>query len=133
MAEEQDLPAAGLQKNYREQRREERYKVPNDCRQYIQLRVKNGNEAVPAVLGNFSRSGILFECPIPFNKGEHTECIIAISLLVARELSFRIEVKYCYMDKGTYLMGASIDAISDEAWFDLFVEVHDFIMLRRRA
>jgi hypothetical protein len=28
-------------------------------------------------------------------------------------------------------MGASIDNISDEIWFDVFVEVHDFIVLRK--
>jgi hypothetical protein len=50
-------------------------------------------------------------------------------LLLSREISFGIEIKYCYEDKGSYIMGASIDTISDEVWFDVFVEVHDFIVL----
>ena len=112
-------------------RREERYNVPDSCQQYIKLRVKSGNEFGPAILGNFSRSGILFECPVSFSKGMHTECVISISLLLSREISFGIEVKYCYTDKDSYIMGASIDTISDETWFDVFVEVHDFIVLRQ--
>jgi hypothetical protein len=112
-------------------RREERYNVPDSFQQYIKLQVKSGDEFVPAILGNFSRSGILFECPVSFSKGMHTECVISISLLLSREISFGIEVKYCYVDKDSYIMGASIDTISDETWFDVFVEVHDFIVLRQ--
>jgi len=121
---ESDSPAAG-------KRREKRYNVPDSCQQYIKLQVKSGNEFVPAILGNFSRNGILFECPVSFSKGMHTECVISISLLLSREISFGIEVKYCYTDKDSYIMGASIDTISDQVWFDVFVEVHDFIVLRQ--
>ncbi|HUI67220.1 MAG TPA: PilZ domain-containing protein [Nitrospirota bacterium] len=121
---ESDSPAAVT-------RREQRYNVPDSCQQYIKLRIKSGNEFVTAILGNFSRSGILFECPVSFSKGMHTECVISISLLLSREISFGIEVKYCYADKDSYIMGASIDTISDETWFDVFVEVHDFIVLRK--
>jgi hypothetical protein len=113
-----------------EQRREQRYDVPDACQKYIKLQVRNGKELVPALLGNFSRSGILFECPVAFSKGTRTECILAISLL-SREISFTIEVMYCYEDKSSYLMGASIDSISDNKWFDVFVEAHDFIVVRK--
>jgi hypothetical protein len=112
-------------------RREERYNVPDACQQYIKLQIKSGNEIVPATLGNFSRNGILFECPVPFSKGTHAECVISISLLLSREISFGLEVRYCYADKDSYIMGASVDTISDEIWFDVFVEVYDFIVLRQ--
>jgi hypothetical protein len=112
-------------------RREQRFTVPDSCQKYIKLQIRNVNELVPAILGNFSRSGILFECPVPFSRGMRTECVISISLLLSREISFGIDVKYCYEDKGFYIMGASIDTISDEVWFDVFVEVYDFIVLRQ--
>jgi hypothetical protein len=117
--------------DYDNKRREERYGVPDICQKYIKLQVKNGNEFVPAILGNFSRNGILFECPVAFSKGTRTQCVLSISLLLSRDISFTIEVMYCYDDKGSYLMGASIDSISDNQWFDVFVEVHDFIVLRQ--
>jgi len=123
--------AADSQKAHGKQRREERYDVPSAFKQYIKLYVKYSNEFVPATLGNFSRSGILFECPVSFDKGMRTECRVAISLLLAREISFGIEVKYCYADRGSYIMGASIDTISDEVWFEVFVDVHDFLVLRK--
>ncbi len=112
-------------------RRENRYIVPDACQQYIKLQVKSGNEIVPAILGNFSRSGILLECPKSFSKGMHTECVMAVSLLFSRQISFGIEIRYCYEYKGSYIMGASIDSISDGIWFDVFVEVHDFIVMRQ--
>lgn len=128
---EKSSPAAGPQEEGAKKRRDERYDVPDACRQYIKLRVKSGNEFVPAVLGNFSRNGILFESPVSFSKGERAECIISVSLLVSREVSFGIEVKYCYADQGSYILGASIDTISDETWFDAFVEMHDLIVVRK--
>jgi hypothetical protein len=128
---ERSSPAVGSQEEIAKKRREKRYDVPDACQKYIKLRVKSGNEFVPAILGNFSRNGILFECPVSFSQGEHTECIISISLLLSREISFGIEVKYCYADHGSHITGASIDTISDEIWFDVFAEVHDFIVLRQ--
>lgn len=135
MTEETDKQpsAIGLKKTRIEQRREERYNIPHAYKQYIKLQVKSGNEFVHAILGNFSRSGILFESIVSFDKGARTECILEISLLLSREISFGIEVKYCYADHGSFIMGASIDTISDEAWFDVFVEVHDFIVLRKSS
>ncbi len=124
-------PDIGSREESAQRRREKRYDVPDACQKYIKLRVKSGNEFVPAIVGNFSRNGILFECPVSFSQGAHTECIISISLLLSREISFGIEVRYCYEDHGSYIMGASIDTISDEIWFDVFAEVHDFIVLRK--
>ena len=130
---ERSSPAGGTQKDVDNKRREKRYDVSSAFRQYITLRVKSGNEFVPAVLGNFSRNGILFECPVPFNQGEHTTCVLSISLVLDREISFGIEIRYCYADHGSHIMGASIEAISDETWFDAFVEVHDSIVLRQTS
>jgi len=124
-------PASGSQEETAEIRREQRYNVPDACRQYIKLQVKRGDEFVPAILGNFSRNGILFESPVTFSQGERTACTLSISLLLAREISFGIEVRYCYADHNSHITGASIDTISDEIWFDAFVEVHDLIVLRQ--
>jgi hypothetical protein len=128
---EMNSPAGGSPIKNSESRRGKRYEVPRDCQQHVKLWVKNSNERVPAILGNFSRHGILFECPVPFKQGDHTEGIISISLLLSREITFGIEVKYCYEDHGSHITGASIDAISDEFWFDAFTEVYDLIVLRK--
>jgi hypothetical protein len=114
-----------------EKRREERYAVPELYRRYITMEVKSNGRFVPALLGNFSRSGILFESPACFKKGDHTDCMISISLLLSRDISFGVTVMYCYKNNDSYIVGASIDSISDETWFDVFVEVHDFIVTRQ--
>ncbi len=128
---EEGPPIAAPRGETADKRREKRYSVPDACQKYICLQVKSGGVFAPALLGNFSRSGILFECQVPFSKGQHTECVLSISLVLAREITFGIEVRYCYEDHGSYIMGASIDTISDQAWFDVFVETHDFIVLRK--
>jgi hypothetical protein len=124
-------PVAGLHDELAERRREKRYDVAAALQHYIKLKVKNGNEFVPAILGNISRNGILFECPVPFRQGDHTECIMSITLKRHREMTFGIEVKYCYADHGSHIMGATIDAISHEQWFDAFVDAHDLIVQRQ--
>ncbi len=121
-------PTGGSPDDGKEKRREKRYDVPDAWRQDIKLRVKSDNEFVPAILANFSRNGILFECPVSFSKGMQTECLLSISLRLPREISFSIEVRYCYTDNGSHITGASIVSISDEVWFDVFVEAHDLIV-----
>jgi len=121
----------GSQEIITEKRREKRFDAPEDSRQYIKLLVKNGGDFVPAALANFSRNGILFASPVPFTKGQQASCILSVSLLFSRDVSFDVEVKYCYADHGSHITGASIEAISDKVWFDVFVEVYDFIVLRQ--
>lgn len=125
---EGSAPGAGAQNDFEERRREKRYDVSGAFQKYVKLQVKSGSEFVPAVLGNFSRNGILFESLVPFNQGEHTTCVLSISLVLSREISFGIEIRYCYADHGSHITGASIDTISDGTWFDAFVEVHDLIV-----
>jgi hypothetical protein len=116
---------------YDVQRKEPRYDVPDPCRQYLELRVKRDNGYVPAVIGNFSRNGILFECPSQFAIGDRTECVLKAHLADTWEVTFGIEVKYCYENNGSFIMGASIFAISKESWFDAFEELFDFIVVRQ--
>lgn len=114
-----------------DQRKEPRYNVPVPCQQYITLTVRKGLESVPAVIGNFSRSGILFESPLQFNKGDRAECVLRVDLVIAREITFGIEVKYCYENNGTFISGATIYTISEETWFDAFEEIFDFVVVRQ--
>ena len=114
-----------------EKRREKRYDVPDVCRQDIRLQVKSGDAFVPATLANVSRNGVLFMCPASFSKETQTECILSISLLQSREVSFVIQIKYSYADNGSHTTGASIVSISDEVWFGVFVEVHALAVLRK--
>jgi len=113
------------------ERREPRYSVPDPCQKYITFKVKHGQELVPAVIGNFSRNGILFECPVQFNKGDRTECVLRINLVINREITFGIDVKYCFENNGSFIMGAAIYAISEDTWFDVFEEIFDFIVVRQ--
>ena len=114
-----------------ERRLEERYEVPAVYQRYVQLRVKSGDDFIPAVLSNFSRHGILFECPAPFDAGTHVACIIAVPRLLSQDISFGIAVKYCSKKERAFIIGAVIDTIADATWFNVFVEIHDFIVQRQ--
>ena len=114
-----------------DRRLEKRYEVPSVYQRYIQLRVKAGNNFVPAVLNNFSRRGILFECTEPFDVETRAECIISISRMLSRDISFGIAVKYCKNYGQAFRIGAIIETVADATWFDVFVEIHDFIVQRQ--
>ncbi|HEY6011408.1 MAG TPA: PilZ domain-containing protein [Nitrospirota bacterium] len=123
--------AAGSRDEIAERRREKRYDVAAALQHFIKLKVKTGNGYVNALLGNISRNGLLFECPVPFNKGDAAECVVSITTKHHREISFRVQIMYCYADHGSHIMGATIDEISHEQWFDAFVDAHDLIVQRQ--
>jgi hypothetical protein len=114
-----------------DRRRDQRFEVPAVYQRYVQLRVKAGNKFVPASLSNFSRRGVLFECTTPFDIDTHTECIISVSLLLSRDISFGIAVKYCKKKEQTFRIGATIETVADSTWFNVFAEIHDFIVQRQ--
>jgi hypothetical protein len=114
-----------------DQRKEPRYSVPDPCKQYLTFKVKKGGELVPGVIGNFSRHGILFECPVKFDKGEQAECVLRVNLTLNREITFEVDIKYCYENKGSFIMGGPIHSISKETWFDAFEKIFDFIVVKQ--
>ena len=114
-----------------EKRKEQRLAVPDPCRQYITFTVKKGQDQVRAVIGNFSRNGILFECSRQFTAGDRTECCLRVNTATPREITFEIKVRYCYENKDSFIIGASIHAISHDKWFDAFEKLFDMIVTRQ--
>jgi hypothetical protein len=117
--------------NFTEKRREDRFRVPSVYRRSITLRVKSDGDFSTVILGSFSRSGIMFLSTAPFKAGSDAECIISIPGVLSREIAFGITVKHCLQTNGDFLVGAAIDTVADAIWFDIFVEVHDFMKKRR--
>lgn len=112
-------------------RKDERHEIPDPCRKYLTFTVGHEREQVPAVIGNFSRSGILFECSRRFTEGDRAECCLRLNKADPREITFGIAVKYCYENKGTFIIGASVHAISKDKWFDAFEQLFDMIVTRQ--
>ncbi len=114
-------------------RKERRHEIPDPFREYLTLTVTHGQESATAVIGNFSRNGILFESSRQFTAGDRAECSLRLKRATPREITFGIEVKYCYENKGTFITGASIHAISLDTWFDAFEKLFDMIVSRQGA
>jgi len=135
MTDERDKnsPHAVPEEGGAERRRDKRYTIPPVYRRYIQLSVRNGDKPIDAVLSIFSRRGILFESPVPYAVDTHTNCILSIPLLLSRDIELGLEVKSCKQDANVFLVGAAIETIADEIWFNVFVEIHDFIMQRQNT
>ena len=114
-----------------ENRKEQRHEIPDPCRKYFTFTVHHEKEPITAVIGNFSRNGILFECSRQFTAGDRTECSLRVKTATPREITFGIEVKYCYKNKDTFIIGASIHAISQDKWFDAFEQLFDMIVTRQ--
>ncbi len=112
-------------------RKEQRHEIIDPCRKYLSFTVTQEQGPVTAVIGNFSRNGILFECSRPFTVGDRAECSLRVNTATPREITFGIEVRYCYENKGAFTTGASIHAISKDKWFDAFEKLFDIIVTRR--
>jgi hypothetical protein len=112
-------------------RKEQRHEIPDPCRKYLTFTVSQEQGPVTAVIGNFSRDGILFECSRQFTVGDRTECSLKVNTATPREITFEIDVRYCYESNGTFIIGASIHAISQDKWFDAFEKLFDMIVTRQ--
>ncbi|MDA8422679.1 MAG: PilZ domain-containing protein [Nitrospiraceae bacterium] len=112
-------------------RKEQRHEIPDPCRKYLAFTVKQDQEQVTAVIGNFSRNGILFECSRQFTAGDRAECCLRVNTATPREITFEIRVRYCYENKNSFIIGASIHAISHDKWFDAFEKLFDMIVTRQ--
>jgi hypothetical protein len=114
--------------DFSEKRVDERYRVPAVYKQHVKLKVRSGNAFEHVDIGNFSRRGILFVSPVRLAMDSAVDCIIAIEQLLAKEVSFRARIKHCVEKNGSFLIGANIESVADTNWFEVFAEVHDFVM-----
>ena len=116
-----------------ERRKEERYVLPELYRKYVLFKVKRvSGDAVDVELFNFSSRGISIKSRYRFTVGSPIECSISAPKSITREIPFTGRIKYCIEDEpgGDYLIGAEIIGTSDKVWFELFLNVHDFIKRR---
>ena len=88
-----------------DKRKEQRHEIPDPSRKYLTFTVAQGQDRVKAVIGNFSRNGILFESPRQFKAGDRAECSLRVNTSNPREITFGIVVMYCYDNKGTFITG----------------------------
>jgi hypothetical protein len=116
---------------YAESRREQRHPVPFVYQRYIHLKVKVDDDLVPVILHNFSGSGVLFESSVPFEREASAGCVISIPRSLSREIAFDIRVIHCTKKNDAFFVGAAIEKAADATWFNVFREVHDFIMQRQ--
>jgi hypothetical protein len=112
-------------------RKEPRHAVPELYRKYIDLKVETTQTFEDVVLLDFSRGGILFESRTPFEPESAAACLISIRQSLSQNVAFSIRVKSCREQGSVYLIGAQIDAVGNETWFNIFMEVHDFIVQRQ--
>ncbi len=112
----------------KEKRVDERYHVPAVYKQHVKLQVRSGNTCEHVEIGNFSRRGILFVSPVPMEKDSTVDCVISISQWLEKEVSFGARIKHCVENNGSFLIGANIESVADANWFEVFAEVHDFVV-----
>jgi hypothetical protein len=130
----EDTSMAGEQENAvpgSERRREQRHPVSAVYQRYITLKVKIDDVFVSVILHNFSGSGVLFESRVPFEIKSYADCVISLPQSLSREITFAIRVRHCQKKNTAFFIGAAIEAPVDATWFNIFREVHDFIMQRQ--
>jgi len=111
-------------------RREERHHVSDIYQKYVDFKVKFGTAYESATLHNFSGHGIMFQVPLPLVKDSRTNCVISIQRSLSKNIEFGIVIKHCKELNGIFLIGAEIEVIADETWFNILLEVRDYILQR---
>jgi hypothetical protein len=133
MAEEnQDTDDSKPLGGFVEKRKSRRYHVPAVYRRHVKLRVRSGDASVAVDIGNFSRSGILFFSSEPYDVEAPIACAISMSQWLAKDVLFGARVKYCVEKDSVYLIGANVESVDDALWFEVFVEVHDFVVRQQQ-
>ncbi|MBI5141924.1 MAG: PilZ domain-containing protein [Nitrospirae bacterium] len=109
-------------------RRENRYPFPDEYRKYIRMTMIRGDEPEPVALLDFSRHGIRFRVADTVEEGAEFECSLNAPYSIAGETSFRVRVVHCIETGDGYAVGGEINAIADEASFEVFRKLYDFIV-----
>lgn len=121
-----ELSSLVLDSDSAEKRKEVRYPLPNYLRDSIGVKIKLAGAAAPAVLVNFSQSGLQIKSAEPLAVGSRIECCLALPHPAENEVTFKATVRYS--SGGGGFAGAQIEEVSGVKVFNFFNNVHYFIM-----
>jgi len=107
-----------------ERRKEQRYPVPAIYQKYITIEAY-GNDIC---LIDFSRSGLGFVSLKELKVGTCIDCVLSAPRSLSQKVRLTVEVRFCKEISDEYVIGSLIKKVEDELWFDLFQEVHDYIL-----
>ena len=112
------------QSNSEERRKERRCPVPAIYRKYITMETDGSD----VCLVDFSKSGIGFVTLRELKVGTLIDCVLSAPRSLSQKVKLTVEIRFCREINGEYIIGSLIKKVDDELWFDLFQEVHDYIL-----
>jgi len=107
-----------------ERRKEQRCAVPAIYQKYITMEA-NGRDVC---LIDFSKSGLAFVSLQKLKVGTCTDCVLSAPRSLSQKVKLTVEIRHCKEISGEYMIGSLIKKVDDELWFDLFQEVHNYIL-----
>ncbi len=110
--------------NYEERRKEPRRPVPAIYQKYISMEVDDSN----ACLTDFSKNGLGFVTSKELKVGTFIDCVLSAPRSLSHKIKLHVEIRFCKEVNGEYIIGSLIKKVDDELWFDLFIEVHKYIL-----
>jgi len=120
-------------KEMAERRKEERYPLPAQSREYLALSVRSDGafETLPARILDFSLHGLSFETMKPFERGEHLTCRLSAPKSLSQVVEFKFKVIHSRQKDAVFLVGGTVSEISSELWLRVLKKVYDFIEERK--
>ena len=109
-------------------RRENRYPFPDEYGKYIRMTMMRGDATEAVGLLDFSRHGIRFRVADPVGDGSEFECSLSAPYSIAGETSFLVRAVHCMATGDGYAVGGEICEIADEASFNVFTKLYDFMV-----
>jgi hypothetical protein len=105
-----------------------RYPLPRIYEKYISMKVTLPGRSVPVSIIDFCQRGTQFQSPESLQPGTVTECTLATTVNMKKEVHFRMMIKFCSLRDDGYRIGAHIADVGDSSEFNFFNNVYDFIV-----
>jgi hypothetical protein len=118
-----------LSEDARDRRRFKRYPLPEIYQSLINILVFRKQGPVKIKIINFSKKGILFLSPLPFERDSNIEGVVSITAgdTTTKEYSFRAKVIYCTKTDEGYKAGVELQELSKTAEVDFFRIIYNLV------
>lgn len=118
-----------LTDDLKDRRKYKRYPLPEIYQSLINILIYKEKGSIKTKIINFSKKGILFLSPQPFETDSIIEGVISVTAgdMDTREYSFRAKVIYCIKTNEGYKAGVELQELGETADVDFFKIIYNFI------
>ena len=118
-----------LPDDLKDRRRYKRYPLPEIYQSLINILIYKKEDSIKTRIINFSKKGILFLSPQPFDRDSIIEGVVSITAgdVNTREYTFKAKVIHCIRTDKGYKAGVELQKLGETADVDFFKIIYNLI------